>query len=323
MKRREFMALLGGVAAVWPLAARAQQPAVPVIGVLSTRAPGADPHLLTALHRGLKEAGFVDGQNLRIEYRFAANQYDRLPTLAADLVGRRVVLIVSMGTPAAPAARAATATIPVVFGVGDDPVQLGLVESLAHPRGNLTGVTTLSGELGSKRLELLRELVPTAALVGVLVNPTNVNAEVVLKDLQTAARAIGLQIHLLRASTEHEIESAFATLLELRTEGLMVGTDPFFNSRSEQLARLALRHAVPTVFQFREFAVAGGLMSYGGSITEVYRLVGIYVGRILKGEKPADLPVQQPPSTSWSSTSRPPRRSASTCRRRCSPAPTR
>ena len=293
LHRREFIMLLGSAAATWPLAARAQQPAVPVIGVLSTRAPGADPHLLTALHRGLKEAGFVDGQNLRIEYRFAANQYDRLPALAADLVGRRVVLIVSMGTPAAPAAKAATATIPVVFGVGDDPVQLGLVESLAHPGGNLTGVTTLSGELGSKRLELLRELVPTAALVGVLVNPTNVNAEAVLKDLQTAARAVGLQIHLLRASTEHEIESAFATLLELRTEGLMVGTDPFFNSRSEQLARLALRHAVPTVFQFREFAVAGGLMSYGGSITEVYRLVGIYVGRILKGEKPAELPVQQ------------------------------
>ena len=291
--RREFITLLGGAAAAWPISARGQQPAMPVVGVLSTRAPGADPHLLTALHRGLKEAGFVDGQNLRIEYRFAANQYDRLPTLAADLVTRRVVLIVSMGTPAAPAAKAATATIPVVFGVGDDPVQLGLVESLAHPGGNLTGVTTLSGELGSKRLELLRELVPTAVLVGVLVNPTNVNAEAVLKDLQTAARAIGVQVHLLQASTEREIEAAFASLLELRAGGLMVGTDPFFNSRSEQLARLALRHAVPTVFQFREFAVAGGLMSYGGSITEVYRLVGIYVGRILKGEKPAELPVQQ------------------------------
>jgi putative tryptophan/tyrosine transport system substrate-binding protein len=249
--------------------------------------------LLTALHRGLNEAGFVDGQNLRIEYRFAANQYDQLPTLAADLVGRRVALIVSMGTPAAPAAKAATTTTPVVFGVGDDPVQLGLVESLAYPGGNLTGVTTLSGELGSKRLELLRELVPTAPLFGVLVNPTNVNAEAVLKDLQAAARAIGLQIHLLRASTEREIEAAFTTLLELRAGGLMVGTDPFFNSRSEQLARLAFHHAVPTVFQFREFAVAGGLMSYGGSITEVYRLVGIYVGRILKGAKPADLPVQQ------------------------------
>ena len=291
--RRKFITLLGGAAAAWPIAARAQQPAMPVVGVLSTRAPGADPYLLTALHRGLKEAGFVDGQNLRIDYRFAENQYDRLPTLAADLVGRRVALIVSMGTPAAPAAKAATATIPVVFGVGDDPVQLGLVGSLAHPGGNLTGVTTLSGELGSKRLELLRELVPTATLVGLLVNPTNVNAEAVLKDLQAAARAIGLQIHLLRASTEREIEAAFTTLLELRAGGLMVGTDPFFNSRSEQLARLALRHAVPTVFQFHEFAVANGLMSYGGSITEVYRLVGIYVGRILKGEKPGELPVQQ------------------------------
>jgi putative tryptophan/tyrosine transport system substrate-binding protein len=291
--RREFITLLGGAAAAWPIAARAQQPPMPVVGVLSTRAPGADPHLLTALHRGLNEAGFVDGQNLRIEYRFAANQYDRLPTLAADLVDRRVALIVSMGTPAAPAAKAATATIPIVFGVGDDPVQLGLVESLARPGGNLTGVTTLSGELSSKRLEVLHELVPKATLVGVLVNPTNVNAEAVLKDLQAAARAIGPQIHLLRASTEREIEAAFTTLLELRAGGLMVGTDPFFNSRSEQLARLAFRHAVPTVFQFREFAVAGGLMSYGGSITEGYRLVGIYVGRILKGAKPADLPVQQ------------------------------
>jgi putative ABC transport system substrate-binding protein len=288
VKRRQFITLLGG--AVWPLAARAQQVAMPLIGVLSTRAPGADPHLLTALHRGLKEAGFVEGQNLRIEYRFAANQYDRLPMLAADLVGRRVVLIVSMGTPAA---KAATATIPVVFGIGDDPVQLGLVASLARPGGNLTGITTLSAELGSKRLELVRELVPKAALAGVLVNPTNVNAEAVLKDLQAAARAIGLQIHLLQASTEREIEAAFANLLALRAGGLMVGTDPFFNSRSEQLAQLALRHAVPTVFQFREFAAAGGLMSYGGSVTEVYRLAGIYAGRILKGEKPVDLPVHQ------------------------------
>ena len=294
LKRREFIALLGGAAAAWPLAAHAQQPAMPLIGVLSTRAPGADPHLLTALHRGLKEAGFVEGQNLRIEYRFAANQYDRLPMLAADLVGRRVVLIVSMGTPAAPAAKAATATIPVVFGIGDDPVQLGLVASLARPGGNLTGITTLSAELGSKRLELVRELVPKAALAGVLVNPTNVNAEAVLKDLQAAARAIGLQIHLLQASTEREIEAAFANLLALRAGGLMVGTDPFFNSRSEQLAQLALRHAVPTVFQFREFAAAGGLMSYGTNLADGYRQVGIYVGRICKGEKPADLPVVQP-----------------------------
>jgi ABC-type uncharacterized transport system substrate-binding protein len=293
MRRREFIAFFGGAAAAWPLVASAQPAAMPVVGVLSTRAPGADPHLLTALHRGLEEAGFVDGQNLRIEYRFAANQYDRLPALAADLAGRRVALIVSMGTPAAPAAKAATATIPVVFGVGDDPVHLGLVASLARPGGNLTGITTLSAELGSKRLELLRELVPKATRVGVLINPTNVNAEPVLKDLHVAASTLGLQIHVLHASTEREIEAAFATLLELRPGGLMVGTDPFFNSRSEQLARLALRHAVPTVFQFREFAAAGGLMSYGGSITEVYRLAGIYVGRILKGEKPTDLPVHQ------------------------------
>src|SRR5262245_21777841 len=205
IRRREFIFTLGGAAAAWPLAAWAQQPAMPVIGVLSTRAPGTDPHLLTALHRGLEEAGFIDGQNLRIEYRFAANQYDRLPALAADLAGRRVALIVSMGTPPAPAAKAATTTIPVLFGVGHDPVQLGLVASLARPGGNLTGITTLSAELGSKRLELLRELVPKAERAGVLINPTNVNAEPVLKDLQVAASALGLQIHVLHASTEREI----------------------------------------------------------------------------------------------------------------------
>ena len=292
MRRREFITLIGG-AATWPFAARAQQAAMPVIGVLSTRARGADPHVLTAFHGGLKEAGFIEGQNLGIDYRFAANQYDQLPALAADLVRRRVVLIATMGTPAAPAAKAATATIPVVFGVGDDPVQLGLVASLNRPGGNLTGVVALNAEVGAKRLELLHELVPTAAIVAALVNPTNMNAESLWKDLQAAARAIGLQIHLLRASTERDIEAAFATLLELRAGALVIGTDPFFNSRSDQLAWLALRHAVPAIHQFREFAAAGGLISYGGSIRDVYRLAGLYTGRILKGEKPADLPVQQ------------------------------
>jgi putative tryptophan/tyrosine transport system substrate-binding protein len=290
--RRKFLAALGGAAAAWPLAARAQQ-AMPVIGVLSTRTAGADPRVVTAFHGGLKEAGFIEGQNLRIEYRFAANQYDRLPTLAADLVRQGVALITTMGTPAAPAAKAATATIPIVFGIGDDPIQLGLVASLNRPGGNLTGITVLSAEIGAKRLQLLHELVPKAIIVAALVNPTNMNAESLSKDLQAAARNIGLQLHLLQASTERDIEAVFATVLELRAGALLVGTDPFFNSRSDQLARLGVRHAVPTIFQFREFAVAGGLMSYGGSITDAYRQVGIYAGRILKGEKPADLPVQQ------------------------------
>ena len=292
MKRREFITLLGGAAA-WPVAARAQQPAMPVIGVLSTRTAGDDPRVLTAFHGGLKEAGFIEGQNLRIEYRFAGNQYDRLPMLAADLVRHGVALITTMGTPAAPVAKAATATIPIVFGIGDDPVQLGLVASLNRPAGNLTGVTVLSAEIGAKRLQLVHELVPKAVMLAALVNPTNMNAELLSKDLQAAASNIGLELHLLRASTERDIEAAFATVLKLRAGALLVGTDPFFNSRSDQLARLGVRHAVPTIFQFREFAVAGGLMSYGGSITDAYRHVGIYAGRILKGEKPADLPVQQ------------------------------
>jgi putative ABC transport system substrate-binding protein len=292
VKRREIITFIGG-SAVWPLAARAQQPAMLVVGVLSTRAPGADPHLLAALQRGLKEAGFVEGQNVAIEYRFAANQYDRLPELAADLVRRRVAVIATMGSPAAPAAKAATATIPVVFGIGDDPVTLGLVTSLNRPGGNLTGVTVLSAELGPKRLELAHELVPTAAIVAVLVNPSNTNTEPLSRDLQSAARAIGLQIHVLQASTEHDIDAAFATLLQVRAGALVIGTDPFFNSRSDQLAALALRHAMPTIYQFREFAAAGGVLSYGASITDSYRWVGLYTGRILKGEKPADLPVQQ------------------------------
>jgi putative tryptophan/tyrosine transport system substrate-binding protein len=294
IERREFIALLGGAAATWPLTARAQQAAMPVIGFLETVSANFGTRILAPFRQGLGDAGYVEGQNVAIEYRWAEGRYDRLPELAADLVGRRVNVIVTTSTPASLAAKAATTELPLVFGVGDDPVKLGLVASLNRPGGNATGVNFFLGELAAKRLGLLRELVPAAARIAVLVNPTDaVRTESNLKDVDMAARAIGLQVHVVNASTIAEIDAAFATLVRERLDAIFVVPDSFFNSRSEQLARLAFRHAVPTVFQFREFAVAGGLMSYGGSITEVYRLVGIYVGRILKGAKPADLPVQQ------------------------------
>jgi putative ABC transport system substrate-binding protein len=296
MKRREFIAGIGGAAAswfLWPLAARAQQSAMPVIGFLGTRGRGDDPQLLTAFRAGLKEAGFTEGQNVAIEYRFAENEYDRLPTLAADLVQRGVVAIAANG-PAAQAAKTAIATIPIVFTAGFDPVEFGLVASLNHPGGNITGVTILDVELGPKRLELLHELVPTASIVALLVNPTDhVRAETISRNLQAAARILGLQLPVLHASTDREFDAVFASLVELRASGLVIGGDPFFNSRSEQLAALAIRHAVPTIYQLRAFAAGGGLMSYGGSLMDSYRLVGAYTGRILKGEKPADMPVVQ------------------------------
>ncbi len=292
MKRRAFIAGLGGAAA-WPLVARAQQPAMPVVGFLGTRASGDDPQLLTAFRRGLKEAGYVEGQNVAIEYRFAENQYDRLPALAADLVRHQVAVIAANGR-AAQAAKEATATIPIAFVAGFDPVEVGLVASLNRPGGNITGVSILDVELGPKRLQLLHELVPTATVVGVLVNPTDsARAETTSKELQAAAHTLGLQLHVLHASTDRDFEPVFARLVELRAGGLVIGGEPFFNSRSEQLGALTVRHAVPAIYQLRAFAAAGGLVSYGGSLTDAYRLVGVYTGQILEGAKPVDLPVQR------------------------------
>ena len=291
MKRREFIATVGGAAA-WPFVAHAQQPAMPVIGYLGTRAPGDDPHLLAAFRLGLKEAGYVEGQNVAIEYRFAENQYDRLPALAADLVQRQVAVIAANGR-AAQAAKAATATIPIVFTAGFDPVAVGLVGSLNRPGGNVTGVAILDVELGPKRLEL-HDLVPTATVIAALVNPTDpARAETTSRELQAAARTLGLQFHVLKASTDQEFDAVFGRLVEPRAGGLVIGGEPFFNSRSEQLGALTVRHAVPAIYQLRTFAAAGGLVSYGSNLTDLYHLTGAYVGRVLKGEKPADLPVQQ------------------------------
>jgi putative tryptophan/tyrosine transport system substrate-binding protein len=267
---------------------------MPVVGFLSSGSPNALVDLVGAFHLGLNEAGYVEHRNVGIEYRWAEGQYDRLPALAADLVRRQVTVIVtSGGTPSALAAKSATTTIPIVFSTASDPVAAGYVASLNRPGGNLTGITTLNVEVGPKRLELLRELVPTAATIALLINPTNPAAETQLRDLQTPIRTLGLQLHVLRASSERTIDDAFAALVQLRAGGLLIGPDPFFNTRSEQLAVSALRNAVPAVYQYREFVLAGGLMSYGGNLTDQYRQIAAYVGRILKGEKPADMPVQQ------------------------------
>jgi putative ABC transport system substrate-binding protein len=294
MRRREFIALVGGAAAAWPLAARAQQSAMPVIGFLTSRASGDAPHLLAAFRQGLKDTGFVEGQNVTIEYRFAENRSERLPALAADLVQRQVAVIATTTTPATLAAKAATATIPIVFELGGDPVRLGLVASLNRPGGNVTGVTQLSTQVAPKRLELLHELIPTASVIALLVDPTDpTNAESVSRAFQVAARSFGLEVHVLTASTERDFDAVFAKLIEFRAGGLVIGSHAFFTSRSEQLAALAVRHAVPTVYAYREFVAAGGLASYGGSVTDAYRLAGVYAARILKGEKPSELPVQQ------------------------------
>ncbi len=295
MRRRDFIIFLAGATATWPLAARAQQKAMPVIGVLNTGSPSAfSGPFMGAFRQGLSEAGYVEGQNVAIEYRWAEGNYDRLPALAADLVGRKVDLIVANSPPAALAAKSATSTIPIVFRSGADPVRDGLVASLARPGGNLTGVSLLNDELTAKRLELLSELVPRAGVIALLMNPNNATAERIIRNVQEAARTKGLQLHVLKASSESEIDTAFASLVQLHAGALVVGADPFLTSRREQLVALASRHAVPSIYAWREFAASGGLISYGASLTSAFRLLGTYAGKVLKGAKPADLPVEQP-----------------------------
>jgi ABC-type uncharacterized transport system substrate-binding protein len=292
--RREFITLLGGAAAAWPWAARAQQP-MPVVGVLiSYSLDRSGQSLLSAFREGLKESGYEEGRNVAIEYRSAEGQYGRLPALAVDLVRIRSAVIAAVGgSPAALAAQSATRSLPIVFQVGVDPVEAGLVASLSRPGANLTGVANLAVSVGPKRLELLRELVPTASDIALLVNPTRSNAETELRDLHGAAHLLGIKLHVLEARTDNEFETVFTNVVQLRAGGLVISGDPYFNSRSERLAALAMHHGVPAVYQFHEFAAAGGLISYGSSLTDMHRLAGVYTGRVLRGEKPADLPVQQ------------------------------
>jgi putative ABC transport system substrate-binding protein len=292
--RREFITLLGGAAAMWPVPAGAQQPAVPVIGYLSPGSQESDVLRLLHLRKGLSETGYIEGRDVAIEYRWADDLSERLPALAAELVRRPVSVIVAAGTPAALSAKGATGTIPISFMTAADPVLIGLVASLSRPDANLTGVASLAVELGPKQLELLHDLVPAATTVALLVNPTTPTiAASLTKELRSAARTFGLQLHVLHASTKRDFDTAFAALERLQAGALVIATDNFFNSQSEQLAALAARHAVPTIYPFHEYAQAGGLMSYGTSFAGPYRQVGIYAGRILKGERPTDLPVQQ------------------------------
>ena len=293
MIRREFITLIGGAVAAWPLAARAQQAAIPVIGLLSSARPDTYAHYIAAFREGLSKFGYIEGQNVLIEYRWAEGHYDRLPAMAADLVARQVAVIAAPGsTPGAMAAKAATATIPIVFGTGADPVKLGLVASLNRPGSNATGISFLTSDLGAKQLELLREVVPNAALIAVLVNPTNPSTAI-NRSFQDGAARLGVRLVVLNAVSESDIEMAFATIVQRRAEALLVAGDTLFTERLNQLVALVTRHSVPTIYFVREFAVAGGLMSYGTSLSDSYRLVGVYIGRILKGAKPADLPVQQ------------------------------
>jgi putative ABC transport system substrate-binding protein len=292
MRRRQFITLLGGAAATWPLTARAQQAAMPVVGFLNSQSADEYAHYVRDFREGLGEAGFVEGRNVAIEYRWAETQNDRLPALAADLVSRQV-RVIAANTFAALATKAANTTIPVVFVTAGNPVELGLVASLSRPGGNVTGVTALSVEVAPKRLELLHELIPTANAMALLVNPTNPSlAEPQSRDLRAAARTLGLQLHVVQASTERDFETVFAALRQLQVSALVVASDALFTSRREQLVALTLRHAMPTIFD-HDFAEAGGLMGYGGSFAHAYHQAGVYTGRILKGDKPADLPVEQ------------------------------
>jgi putative ABC transport system substrate-binding protein len=294
MRRRDFVTLLGGSAIAWPLAVQAQQPAMPVIGYLGIRSAESDASRLTGLRRGLNETGYVEGRNLTIEYRWGGNQPDRLAALVAELIQMRVALIVTPGLLSTLAAKAATTTIPIVFGVGADPVQHGLVASLNRPGGNLTGFNQFGIELVAKGLALLHELVPSTTTIGLLGNPNNsLIDELVTRDALAAAPAIGIRIQIFKATTDREIDAAFESLVQARTGALLVGNDAFFNSRIEQIVALAAHHAIPVMYASPEFIVAGGLISYGTSLTEAYRQLGLYAGRILKGEKPADLPVIQ------------------------------
>ena len=294
MRRREFIRLIGSVTAIWPLAARAQQSAMPVVGFVNAASPKGYAPLLSAFLKGLSEAGFVDGHNVSIEYRWAEGRVDQLPAMVADLVHRRVAVIAATGTPAALAVKAATTTIPTVFETAADPVRLGLVASLNQPGANVTGVTSLLMVVGSKRLELLHELVPTARVMALLVNPANPNvAEINSKELEAAARTLGLELHVLNASTEGDFDAVFTKLAQLRAGGLVISPDPFFTSQSEQLAALTIHHAVPTIHYNPEFVAAGGLLSYGAGSADAYRQAGNYTGRVLRGEKPTDLPIQQ------------------------------
>ena len=294
LKRRDFISLLGGAAVAWPLAARAQQPTMPVVGFLGGGSPDLDAKRVAAFRQGLGEAGYVEGKNVAIEYRWAEGQYDRFQALAADLVRRRVNVIAAFGgAPSVLAAKAVTASIPIIFETAVDPVESGLVESLNRPGGNLTGVTILSMELGPKLLELVHELLPAATTIGLLVNPTNRFAEPMSRDTQRVANNLGLQLNILNASSEREFESVFETLVKQQVAVLVISPDVLFTNGSGKLVALMLRHSLPAIYSVREFAVAGGLISYGPSIAEAWRFVGIYTGRVLKGENPADLPVQQ------------------------------
>jgi putative ABC transport system substrate-binding protein len=293
VKRREFITLLGGAGAAWPVAVQAQQLPMPVIGFLGPVSPAPYATYVSAFQRGLKETGYMEGQNVAIEYRWTENQNDRLPALAAELVRRHVTVITTLAT-GAMAAKAATTTIPIVFLIGEEPVALGLVASLARPGGNSTGINLISGELTAKRMELLREIVPRAARAFVLVNPTGPNAETTMRDVRSAARTMHLDIQVINAGSSHEISAAFDIFARERPDLLFVDIDPFFTSRRDQLVTLATRHAIPTAYAVREFAEIGGLMSYGASLTDAYRQLGVYTGRILNGEKPADMPVIQP-----------------------------